>query len=191
MSLDAQTRNCASSPAEALTSPIVSFNFIQNIHMEYICSVMCKLKHSFVSTCTGKKMLPWCTYSSFQSIIRFMLIVKKQTTDRVQLCCPCLCCHCSPLLVHFTRLAAAGENTARRGGSLVGAHRSSLLHPQSLRFHLISQRFVRSWRGGGRTWRRGRHRHHSNCMEQESGGAGWRRVDGKSSLQWVYGEDSR
>lgn len=76
----------------------------------------------------------------------------------------------------FHTLAAAGENRARRGGSLVGAHRSSLLQPQSLRFHLISQRFVRSWRGGGRTWRRGRHRHHRNYMEQEPGGAGWRRV---------------
>lgn len=30
-----------------------------------------------------------------------MLIVKKQTTGRVQLCGPCLCCHCSPLLAHL------------------------------------------------------------------------------------------
>lgn len=32
-----------------------------------------------------------------------MVIVKKQTTDKVQLCGPCLCCHCSPLLVHSIR----------------------------------------------------------------------------------------
>lgn len=32
-----------------------------------------------------------------------MLIVKKQTTDRVQLCSPCLCCRCSPLLAHLIR----------------------------------------------------------------------------------------
>lgn len=32
-----------------------------------------------------------------------MVIVKKETTGRVQLCGPCLCWHCSPLLAHLTR----------------------------------------------------------------------------------------
>lgn len=32
-----------------------------------------------------------------------MLIVKKQATDRVRLCCPCPCCHFSPLFAHLLR----------------------------------------------------------------------------------------
>lgn len=40
-----------------------------------------------------------------------MLIVKKQTIDRVQLCGPCLCCHCSPLLAHLIRRHSPREQS--------------------------------------------------------------------------------
>lgn len=54
-------------------------------------------------SCTGKQMQLWCTYSSFQSIIGFTPIVKKQKTDSVQLYCPWLWCPCSPLFAHLWR----------------------------------------------------------------------------------------
>lgn len=54
-------------------------------------------------SCTGQQMQLWCTYSSFQSIIGFTPIVKKQITDAVQLYCPCLWCPCSPLFAHLWR----------------------------------------------------------------------------------------
>lgn len=40
-----------------------------------------------------------------------MLIVKKQTTDRVQLCGPSLRCHCSPLLAHLIRRHSGREQS--------------------------------------------------------------------------------
>lgn len=54
-------------------------------------------------SCTSRKMLPRSTYSSFQSIIRFVPIVKKQVIDALQLYCPCLRLHRSPLCAHVWR----------------------------------------------------------------------------------------
>lgn len=83
---------------------------------------------------------------------------------------------CGVTVLHYLHMSGGGtvsENSARRGCLIVEAMRSALLRSQSLRFHLISQRFGRSRRGKGGTMgrRRGKKRRgrHSNSVKQVPG----------------------
>lgn len=85
---------------------------------------------------------------------------------------------CGVTVLHYLHMSGGGtvsENSSRRGCSIVEAMRSALLRSQSLRFHLISQRFGRSRRGKGGTTSRRRTRgekrrgRHSNSMKQAPG----------------------
>lgn len=83
---------------------------------------------------------------------------------------------CGASVLHYLHMSGGGtvrENSARRGCSIVEAMRSALLRSQSLRFHLISQRFGKSQRGKGGTTRRRRGEkrrgRHSNSMKQAPG----------------------
>lgn len=81
---------------------------------------------------------------------------------------------CGVTALHYLHISGAvSETSARRGCSIVEAMRSAWLRSQSLKFRLISQRFVRSRGGKGGTTRRrsggGRRGRHSNSMKEAAG----------------------